>query len=150
MPTICVGSAQLDWDIPRFLLSFRCDKNILTHSNGNRSNLSAFRPGLVLLTDYTPWTNCTVQDVKRHIWFLMKSLLSGLGLPFQEWPSLIPLENVVISQNVCPGVGFAPINIFTGLEVTNFMGSIFISRPDQVFENSNHAGAFSDTYHVLG
>ncbi len=86
------------------------------------------------VTAYTPWANGTVEVVNRQILFILKSLLSEFGLSFPDWPTLLPLVNMVINQKVRSRIGFAPVTIFTGLEPTTLMTSIFVPRLDQVME----------------
>ncbi|XXQ38518.1 Gypsy retrotransposon integrase-like protein 1 [Plasmodiophora brassicae] len=85
-------------------------------------------------TAYTPWANDTVEIVNRRILFLLKTLLSEFGLIFQDWPSVLPLVNMAINHTVRPRIGYAPVAIFTGLEPSTLLSSIFISRLDSVVD----------------
>ena len=85
-------------------------------------------------TAYTPWANGTVEIVNRHILFLLKTLTSEFHLKWQDWPSLLPLINMVLNHHIRPRINFAPVTIFTGLKPIFPISSIFIPRLDSIIE----------------
>ncbi|OWZ02939.1 hypothetical protein PHMEG_00025414 [Phytophthora megakarya] len=77
------------------------------------------------VTAYCPWTNGSVEVVKRLVLHAIKTLLSEYTLPITKWTSILP--PVQHSINAMPSDrigGIAPLTAFAGLTGTSQLRAI--------------------------
>ncbi|XXQ35702.1 Reverse transcriptase domain-containing protein [Plasmodiophora brassicae] len=130
-----VAESLLDW-FKRFGIVFQHVSDRGTHfKNAVIAELnSRLHCNHHFTTAYTPWANGTVEVVNKRLLFLLKSLLSELNLPFQDWPYVLPLINMTVNHTVRSSVGYAPVTMFTGLPPSTPISIIFNKRIDAVID----------------
>lgn len=68
---------------------------------------------------YTPWSNGAVERLGKELLRIFRSVISELGMNFEEWTDLVPLVQSALNQAPAPQRGnVSPITAFTGLDPT--------------------------------
>ena len=120
----CVAWAAL-FGVPRILVS---DGG--THfDNGIMKCLcKRFRATHHITTAYSPWANGAVERVMRELIRLLRTLLSEMGLPEEEYPDLLALAQATLNQTPSTArAGLTPAQLMLGRDTPRPLDTIVAS-----------------------
>jgi hypothetical protein len=81
---------------------------------------------------YCPWSNGTVEVVRREILHVITAVQSELKLPPAAWPSVIDLVQSALNQSASDRLAsVAPLTAFTGLPADDILKAVLRKLPTQ-------------------
>ena len=83
-------------------------------------------------TQYSPWSNGTVEVVNRHLLTAFRALCSEFQLPLWQWNYLIPFVQSTLNHSPTPRLSnHCPTEVFTGLRPKSTLDCVFNSSKDE-------------------
>jgi hypothetical protein len=91
-------------------------------------------------TAYCPWSNGGVERVNRSLLSVLRKILDENAVPHSEWKQFLPVINKLLNENKSAPRGYAPREIFTGLEASTNLSMVY----DDVTDNKTHLASISE------
>lgn len=96
-------------------------------------NYRSFICQLLFTLPFFPWSHCSVKVVCRELLRTQRIVGSGLSLPHNSWPALLPFVQSALKNNeLARFVNVPSVTAFTGLPAQEFFGLIKIALEEKI------------------